>query len=65
MNDTTAQKQYIWQPFTQMKTADPPIHIESGKGARLFAQDGTIYIDAIASWWVNIHGHANEHKPKD
>jgi adenosylmethionine-8-amino-7-oxononanoate aminotransferase len=51
---------HIWHPFTQMKTADPPIHISHGKGATLFAADGNTYIDAISSWWVNIHGHANE-----
>src|SRR5471030_189846 len=61
MNFTERDKNYIWHPFTQMKIADAPIHIESGKGALLFAKDGTQYIDAISSWWVNIHGHANEY----
>lgn len=49
----------IWYPFTQMKTADAPIHIESAKGCTLYAKDGKQYIDAISSWWVNIHGHSN------
>lgn len=49
----------IWYPFTQMKTAKAPIHIESAKDALLFSKDGKEYIDAISSWWVNIHGHAN------
>ena len=53
--------QYVWHPFTQMKTADAPLFIESGKGALLFGKNGERYIDAISSWWVNIHGHANEH----
>jgi adenosylmethionine---8-amino-7-oxononanoate aminotransferase len=52
-------KKFIWHPFTQMKVADAPIHIESGKGAMLFGSDGKSYIDAISSWWVNIHGHGN------
>jgi len=51
----------IWHPYTQMKLASHPIHIESGKDAVLFAKDGKQYIDAISSWWVNIHGHANEY----
>jgi len=51
--------EFIWYPFTQMKTAKPPIHIERGKDAVLYAKDGKEYIDAISSWWVNIHGHAN------
>lgn len=50
---------YIWHPFTQMKTANAPIHIERGKDCTLFAADGKEYIDAISSWWVNIHGHCN------
>lgn len=47
-----------------MKTADPPIHIARAKGCTLYAADGKEYIDAISSWWVNIHGHANEHIAK-
>ncbi len=60
---TAAEKDrnYIWHPFTQMKTADPPIHIVSGKGCTLYAADGTTYLDAISSWWVNIHGHSNKY----
>ncbi len=49
----------IWHPYTQMKTAMPPIPIVRGAGACLFDEDGTRYIDAISSWWVNIHGHAH------
>ena len=49
----------IWHPFTQMKIADDPIQIESAKDCTLFAKDGKQYIDAISSWWVNIHGHSN------
>ncbi len=50
----------IWHPFTQMKTAGTPIHIVKGKDCTLFAADGTTYIDAVSSWWVNIHGHCNK-----
>jgi adenosylmethionine-8-amino-7-oxononanoate aminotransferase len=50
----------IWHPFTQMMTAAPPIHIAKAKGSILFGADGKEYIDAISSWWVNIHGHCNE-----
>ncbi len=61
MNSNEKDRNTIWHPFTQMKTADAPIHIESGKGALLFGKDGKQYIDAISSWWVNIHGHAHEY----
>ncbi len=49
----------IWHPFTQMQTAPLPIPIVRGKGSLLYDADGNEYIDAISSWWVNIHGHAH------
>jgi len=51
--------QNIWHPYTQMKSFDNPIPIVSGKGALLYDDDGKEYIDAISSWWVNIHGHCH------
>ena len=51
----------IWHPFTQMKTAAPAIAIVSGEGAKLYDEMGNTYIDAIASWWMNLHGHAHPH----
>lgn len=53
-------KNYIWHPFTQMKTAAPPLHVVRAKDCTLYTADGKEYIDAISSWWVNIHGHCNE-----
>jgi adenosylmethionine-8-amino-7-oxononanoate aminotransferase len=49
----------IWHPYTQMKTAAPPIPIVRGEGACLYDENGKCYIDAVSSWWVNIHGHAH------
>ncbi len=49
----------VWHPYTQMKTALPPIPIVRGEGACLYDENGKCYIDAVSSWWVNIHGHAN------
>ncbi|MEJ7694457.1 adenosylmethionine--8-amino-7-oxononanoate transaminase [Daejeonella sp.] len=49
----------IWHPYTQMQTAAAPIPIVRGEGVHLIAEDGTKYLDAISSWWVNIHGHAH------
>lgn len=49
----------IWHPYTQMQTAAAPIPIVRGEGVYLIAEDGTRYIDAVSSWWVNIHGHAH------
>jgi len=52
-------RKVIWHPFTQMKTADPPITIVKGKGVLLYDDAGNEYIDAVSSWWVNVHGHAH------
>ncbi|MGC6470375.1 MAG: adenosylmethionine--8-amino-7-oxononanoate transaminase [Flavobacteriales bacterium] len=51
-------KQYIWHPFTQMQSSNP-IPITRGSGSCVYDQDGKEYIDAISSWWVNIHGHSH------
>lgn len=53
-------EQYLWHPYTQHKTAQPPIAIARGEGALLWDIDGKQYIDAIASWWVNPFGHSNK-----
>lgn len=49
----------IWHPFTQHGSEPPPIHIDRAEGARLYARDGRVIIDAISSWWVNPHGHGH------
>jgi adenosylmethionine---8-amino-7-oxononanoate aminotransferase len=52
-------EEHIWHPFTQMKLSGPPVRIVRANGTILFGEDGREYIDAISSWWVNIHGHCN------
>ena len=52
-------KKYIWHPFTQMKTAETAIPIVKGEGTLLIDEKGNAYIDAISSWWVNLHGHSH------
>ena len=59
MSISSDDKKYIWHPFTQMKNAEPPIPIVKGQGTLLYDENGKSYIDAISSWWVNLHGHAN------
>jgi adenosylmethionine-8-amino-7-oxononanoate aminotransferase len=49
----------IWHPYTQMKTAAKPIPIVKGEGVYLYTEDGKKLIDAVSSWWVNIHGHSH------
>ena len=49
----------IWHPFTNSALDPAPIEIERAEGVWLHAKDGRKIIDAVSSWWVNIHGHAN------
>lgn len=52
-------REYLWNPFTQMKEYldDEPIIIERGEGVRLFDVKGRSYYDGNASVWLNVHGH--------
>ena len=49
---------HLWHPFTQVATADPPPRVVSARGSLIYLEDGTPLIDAISSWWVTLHGHA-------
>lgn len=64
MSLTARDQKVIWHPYTQMKNALPHIPIVRGEGVNLFDEDGKKYIDAVSSWWVNIHGHAHPHIAK-
>jgi adenosylmethionine-8-amino-7-oxononanoate aminotransferase len=58
---TERDSQVIWHPYTQHKDLLPPIPVVQGKDSLLFDDKGNAYIDAISSWWVNIHGHGNHY----
>src|SRR6266478_3678524 len=49
----------IWHPFTNSALDPAPIPVERAEGVWLYTKDGRKIIDAISSWWVNLHGHAN------
>ncbi|WP_297834879.1 adenosylmethionine--8-amino-7-oxononanoate transaminase [Thermomonas sp.] len=62
----------LWHPCTQMrehgigmaKTAQdesaalPLLTVARGEGAWLIGHDGRRVLDAVSSWWTNLHGHA-------
>lgn len=54
-------RKVIWHPYTQMKIAPEPIFIKRAEKTLLFDADDQPIIDAVASWWVNIHGHNHPH----
>ena len=50
---------HVWHPCTPMKDHErhPPLLVERGEGPYLIDRQGRRYLDAIASWWVNLFGH--------
>lgn len=65
MDDLIAlDRKNIWHPFTPLQgTADLPL-VSGAKGVYLHTADGRKILDGISSWWVNLHGHCNEHIAK-
>ncbi len=59
MNIKEKDTKYIWHPFTHQLNAKQNINIVKGEGIYLIDETGNKYIDAISSWWVNLHGHCN------
>lgn len=49
----------IWHPFTHQKDRPENIFITHAEGPWLYDDKGKRYLDAISSWWVNLHGHAH------
>lgn len=54
----TFTKHQVWMPYTQMLTAPNPQMVDRAEGPWLYTQEGKRILDAISSWWVNLHGHA-------
>ena len=48
-----------WHPFTQHCLVKPEIKITKGEAAYLYDEAGRKILDAISSWWVNLHGHSH------
>lgn len=54
-------KAAIWHPFTHQWQDNLNINIVRGRGVYLYDANDNAYLDAVASWWVNLHGHAHPH----
>jgi adenosylmethionine---8-amino-7-oxononanoate aminotransferase len=52
---------HIWLPYTQMKTAGPPLAVAATRGTRIILADGRELVDGIASWWTACHGYNHPH----
>ncbi|MBC7745451.1 MAG: adenosylmethionine--8-amino-7-oxononanoate transaminase [Flavobacterium sp.] len=64
MSLSKRDQQVIWHPYTQAQLNTAPIAIVRGEGIYLFDEAGNKYLDAISSWWVNLHGHAHPYMAK-
>ncbi len=53
--------QHLWLPYSQMKTAPPPLSATATQGSRITLTDGRVLIDGIASWWTACHGYNHPH----
>jgi adenosylmethionine-8-amino-7-oxononanoate aminotransferase len=49
----------VWHPYGRDSDYSALLPISHGDGALLITEDGRQIIDAISSWWVNLHGHAH------
>jgi adenosylmethionine-8-amino-7-oxononanoate aminotransferase len=55
----STSKLHLWHPFTHEGRDPAPLQIRRGEGVFLETTDGRRIIDAISSWWVNLHGHSH------
>jgi adenosylmethionine---8-amino-7-oxononanoate aminotransferase len=55
---TSERNLRLWHPFTQDGVSDMPV-IRRASGVYLETHDGRKILDAISSWWVNLHGHSH------
>ena len=58
-NWVTRDAESIWHPFTPLKGMEPPLTVTKAEGVYLHTEGGGQVIDAISSWWVNLHGHSH------
>lgn len=61
MNWLERDAKSIWHPFTQLVDGFENIMLERAEGLYLYTTDGRKIMDAVSSWWVNLHGHSHPH----
>ncbi len=52
-------KKAIWHPFSPLEGAIPNLPVVKAQGPYLITEDGRNILDAVSSWWVNLHGHSH------
>jgi adenosylmethionine-8-amino-7-oxononanoate aminotransferase len=56
MNWSDRDKKVNWHPFS-IPIEEGIIAITHADGVYLYDENNTKYLDAVSSWWVNLHGH--------
>jgi adenosylmethionine---8-amino-7-oxononanoate aminotransferase len=56
---STKDQEIIWHPYSSLVGNQPNIVVKSASGVYLNTEDGRAILDAVSSWWVNLHGHAH------
>ena len=64
MNWNEKDKQFVWHPFTHQKAVSSPVLIKRAEGLYFIDEHDNKIMDAISSWWVNLHGHAHPYISK-
>ncbi|MBN8703483.1 MAG: adenosylmethionine--8-amino-7-oxononanoate transaminase [Bacteroidetes bacterium] len=59
MNLAERDAAVIWHPYTNHFIYPLALPIVKAEGVYLYDDKGRKIIDAISSWWVNIHGHSH------
>jgi adenosylmethionine-8-amino-7-oxononanoate aminotransferase len=49
----------IWHLFTNAALDPPPLRVVRAECVYLHTAAGRKILEAVSSWWVNLHGHAN------
>jgi adenosylmethionine---8-amino-7-oxononanoate aminotransferase len=53
--------EHVWHPYTQMQLVPHAIPVVRAEGSYLYLANGTRIFDAVSSWWLTLHGHAQPH----
>ena len=59
MEDWKKHDHLIWHPYSSLVPKFENLAVERAEGVIIYLEDGTTLIDAVSSWWVNIHGHSH------
>lgn len=51
--------EFLRHPFSHPDDAKDMLFVVRAKGASVFDEQGKQYLDAAASWWVNLFGHGH------